>query len=107
MEILPFGFVDHFVIDRGQGIQFFLTFVEFCHNLFIFQCTQLFQVGIHRVEGINGDTVVRIRVRPRMRHGGVVDGQNLYSFLPGAYRPVYHTFEVAEIAYAETLLGAE
>ena len=107
MEVFPFGFVDCLVIDGGQGVQLFLPSVEFRHGFFVLQCTQLFQIGVHRVESVDGDTVIRIGVRPRMRHGGVVDGQNLYGFLLGTYCPVNHAFQVAEVAYAEALLGTE
>ena len=42
-----------------------------------------------------------------MRHGSVVNGQNLYGFLFGAYRPVNHTLQVAEVAHTKALFGAE
>ena len=92
VEVFPFGFVDCLIIDGGQGIQFLLTFVERSHKFLVFQCTQLFQVCVHRVESIDGDAVIRIGVCPRMCHGGVVDRQNLYGFLPGADGPVDHAF---------------
>ena len=107
MKIFPLGFVDGFVIDGGQGIQLFLPFVEVCHGFFILQCSQLLQVGVHRMESIDGDAVIRIGIRPCMRHGSVVNGQNLYGFLFGAYRPVNHTLQVAEVAHTKALFGAE
>ena len=42
-----------------------------------------------------------------MRHGGVVDRQDLHGFLMGGGCPVYHALQVAEVAHTETLLRAE
>ena len=42
-----------------------------------------------------------------MRHGSVVDGQNLHRLLIGGNCPVNHALQVAEIAYTETFLGAQ
>ena len=42
-----------------------------------------------------------------MRHGSIVDRQYLYGFLMGKYCPVYHLPEIAEVAYAEALFGAQ
>ena len=42
-----------------------------------------------------------------MRHGGVVDRQNLYGLLMRQHRPVYHLSEVAEVSYSEALFGTQ
>ena len=73
MEIFPFHPVDSFVVDGGKCIQFFLLPVEGGRSFLILQVAHLFKVGIHRVEGINGNAVVGIRVCPCMSHGGIVD----------------------------------
>ena len=102
-EIVPFRFIDRLVVYSGQGIQLFPAFFEFGHLLFIFQLSQLFQVGVHGMESIDRDAVIRIRVCPSMRHGGVVDGQNLYSLLVSGYRPINHTLQITEVAYTKAL----
>ena len=53
------------------------------------------------MEGIDGNAIVRVRVRPRMRHGGIIDRQNLNYFLAGANRPVDHAFQITEITYSK------
>ena len=59
------------------------------------------------MEGIDGDATVRVGVCPGMRHGSVVDGQNLHRLLIGGNCPVNHALQVAEIAYTEAFLGAQ
>ena len=80
------------------------TPVSYTH---LFQRSHLFQIRIHGMESINGNTAVWIRIRPCMRHGSIVDRQYLYGFLMGKYCPVYHLPEIAEVAYAEALFGAQ
>ena len=61
---------------------------------------------LHTVDGIDGDATVRVGVCPGMRHGSVVDGQNLHRLLIVGNCPVNHALQVAEIAYTEAFLGA-
>ena len=63
-KIFPLGFVDGFVVDGGQGIQFLASLFELLHFLAVVQGTQLSQVGVHGVEGVDGDAAVGIRVGP-------------------------------------------
>ena len=42
-----------------------------------------------------------------MRHGSIVDGQNLYHVLLGQYSPINHLFQVAKVADAEAVLRAK
>ena len=107
VEVFPLCLVHSFVVHGGQGIQFFLAFVEFGHHLLVLQAAQLLQVGVHGMEGIDGDATVRVGVCPGMRHGSVVDGQNLHRLLIGGNCPVNHALQVAEIAYTEAFLGAQ
>ena len=106
VEVFPLCLVHSFVVHGGQGIQFLLAFVEFGHHLLVLQAAQLLQVGVHGMEGIDGDATVRVGVCPGMRHGSVVDGQNLHRLLIGGNCPVNHALQVAEIAYTEAFLGA-
>ena len=59
------------------------------------------------MEGIDADARIGITVCPRVRAGGVVDGQNLQQPLSGECHPVHHLLQVAEVAHAETGLAAQ
>ena len=106
-EVVPLGTVYGLVVHSRQSVEFFLPSFEVGHQSGILQTTQLLQVSIHRMESINGDAVIRIRVDPRMRHGCIIDRQNLHNLLTGLYNPVYHTFQVTEVTHTKTLLGTK
>ena len=107
VEVLPLHLIHSLIVYLGQGIQLFLAAVEGGHLLLVLQCAELTQVGVHRVERIDGDAVVGIRVGPRMGDGGVIDGQNLNGPLIGLYGPVNHQLQVTEVAHTHALLRAE
>ncbi len=59
------------------------------------------------MQGKGAHRVVRIGVLPGIRHGGVVDGQNLHNALTGFYRPVHQVLDVIEFAHTKAFLRAE
>ena len=59
------------------------------------------------MESIDGDRVIRIRIHPRSRNCGVVDGQNLQRLLLSRHCPVHHFLQISEVAHTLTTFAAE
>ena len=96
-----------YVIHLCQGIKG-VKAVPICRfRLLIVESTQLTQVNIHGMEGIDGNAVVGVRVKRRMRCRSVVDGQNLQDALLRLQAPIDHCSQIAKVAYALTALTSE
>ena len=106
-QIGTFGIVHRFIIYLGKSVQFLPAGFKNSQRFLILHLTQLVQVNIHRVECINGNTVVGIRIHPGMGNGRIVDREDLYSLLVGLCRPVYQFLQISEISYSKTFLTAE
>ena len=66
------------------------------------QTRQLIQIDIHRMESVNRDAVIGIRIHPGVRHRRIVDGQDLDDSLSREDCPIDHLLQIPEIAYAPT-----
>ena len=106
-QIASLGGIHAFVIDLRQGVEFALQGGVIVHALFICQCRKLAQVGVLRMQGVDADAIVGIRILPGVGDGGVVDGEHLQGTLTGGCHPVDHLFQVAEIAHAKATLAAK
>ena len=73
MEEFPFSPVYSLIINSCKIIQFLLFLIEPRGCFFVFQCSHLLYIRIHRMKSIDGNTVVGIRVRPCMGHGRVIN----------------------------------
>ncbi|MPM71255.1 hypothetical protein SDC9_118218 [bioreactor metagenome] len=87
-EIFPLHLVYCLVIDNRQTVQLGLFLVETFGVGCFFELAHPTKVGIHGVKCVNGNAVVRVRIRPTMRHGGVIHRQNLHHLLVRLNRPV-------------------
>ena len=90
-----------------KRVEFAKFFVELCLLRSIFQLWHFSQVHIHGVESIDGDRVIRIRIHPRPRNCGVVDGQNLQRLLFSRHCPVHHFLQISKVAHTLTTFAAE
>ena len=107
MQILGLGLVHPFIVDLWQTVEVFPQFLEIDAFFGISKRWQGIEVDILGMKGKDADATVGIRVGPGVGDGGVVDGQHLQHSLSRAGHPVDHLLQVAEVAHAETVFGAE
>ena len=60
-----------------------------------------------RMKGEGTHRIVGIGVLPGVRHGGVVNGQELYYVLSGFDGPVHQVLDIVEFPYAEAFFAAQ
>ena len=66
-----------FVIDLRKRIQLPTRVLELLRKIRRHGIAEVIKTQVNRVQGIDADRRIRIRIRPIMRRGGVVDRQNL------------------------------
>ena len=59
------------------------------------------------MEGIDGDTIIRIGIHPSISDGSIVDGENLDSLLVCLFCPINKFLQVAEVAHTEATFTTE
>ena len=89
-QIFQFQMVDSLIVDIRQSIEAKPFQLEICLQFRIFQARKLVWVNIHGMESVDRNTIVWIRVHPGVRHGGIINWQDLDDTLPGEDCPVYH-----------------
>ena len=106
-QIVHLGVVHALVVYLFQGVQFLAQSLEFLTLGLVLQLRQLAQVRVLRMQGVDADTVVGVRVLPGVGDVRIVDGQYLQYSLLGLCTPVDHHLQVAEVAYAKASLTTE
>ena len=106
-QILHLGLVHALVIYLWQRVQFLAQCLKLGKTALVGQLGHIVQIHILRMQGVDADAVIWIRVGPRVTYVGVVDWQHLQHALTGLCHPVHHLLQVAEVAYSETLVAPE
>ena len=107
LQITHLGLHHAFIVYLWQGIQFLAQRFVLRFQSLILQGWQLTQIGILRMQGIDADRVVGIRVLPGMSDSSIVDRQYLQHVLTRLGTPVYNHPQVAEVSYAEAPLTTQ
>ena len=90
-----------------QGIQFLALGLKLITHLLALQGWQCTHIHILGMKSIDGNTVVGIRVCPRVIDGRIIDGQYLNDPLSGQSRPINHAMQVTKVTDTETTLTTE
>ena len=106
-DVFTLGVVHRFIVDLCQGIQFQTLFFESGGSFLVLHLAQLAQVDVHRVESVDGDTIIRIGVYPRVGDGSIVNRENLDGLLVCLFCPVHQLLQVAEVAHTEATFATE
>ena len=106
-QIPLLGLVHTFIVYLRQGIEFPAQCFVVGGTVGIGQRGQLSQVGILRMQGIDADAVVGIRVLPCAGDGGIIDGEHLQHALPSHGHPIHKLLQIAKIAHSKTALRAQ
>lgn len=107
VQVIQFQLSRLFIIHHGERIYLEAFLFKGFGCFLVVERWKLAKVDVHRVERIDGDAVVGIRIRPLSRQRGIVDGENLDSLLLGFVRPVHQHLQVAEVAHAAASFRAE
>ena len=95
------------IIHLWQRVQLALRTSKDGHLQLVFQCAHVGQRDVHRVEGVDGDGAVGIRVAAGVRGSRVVHRQHLHDALSRLRGPIDEESQVVQVAHAEARLRSQ